>query len=322
VQTTIGNNLKKAADLLKKGEAVAIPTETVYGLAANATNSDAVLKIFKAKERPHFNPLIIHLPTWEAVKKYVEYIPPKIEKLAQAFTPGAITFLLKKNKMVPDLITAGSVKVAVRIPAHPLANELLQKLNFPLAAPSANPFGYVSPTTAEHVLEGLNGRIPYILDGGPSEVGLESTIVEEENGKIIVRRKGGVAVEEIEKILGEKIELKTGAEKHPTAPGQLKSHYATETPLYYGNIEKWLSIFSDKKIGIIEFGDNAKKINTPFRFQLSENGKMDEAAKNLFRLMREADASEAEILLVKPLPEEGLGRAINDRLQRAQHEWK
>lgn len=322
MQTTIGENIEQAAELLKKGEAVAIPTETVYGLAANATEPDAVLKIFKAKERPHFNPLIIHLPNWESVKKYVDNIPPKIEKLAQAFTPGAITFLLKKSERVPDLVTAGSPKVAVRIPAHSIANQLLKLLNFPLAAPSANPFGYVSPTTAEHVLEGLKGRIPYILDGGPSEVGLESTIVEEADGKIIVRRKGGVAVEDIENVLGEKVEIKTGAEEHPTAPGQLKSHYATETPLYFGEIEKWLSIFSGKKIGVIEFENNAQKINTPFRFQLSKNGKMDEAAKNLFRLMREADASGAEIILVPPLPEKGLGRAINDRLQRAQHDWK
>lgn len=322
MKTTIGTDLDHAENLLRSGEVVSIPTETVYGLAADATNPDAVLQIFKAKERPHFNPLIIHLPTWAAVKKYVKAIPEEIEILAEKFAPGAITFLLEKNESVPDLVTAGSAKVAVRIPAHPMANELLRRLDFPLAAPSANPFGYVSPTSARHVLEGLDGRISYILDGGNCEVGLESTIVDFEEGKVIVYRKGGVTLEAIEATLGHSAEVRTGAETHPTAPGQLKSHYATKTPLYFGKYSELKKRFLGKKICLLEFGEKLKNKTAAFRFQLSTSGKTDEAAKNLFRIMRQADGIGADIILVEPLPEEGLGRAVNDRLERAQHEWK
>jgi L-threonylcarbamoyladenylate synthase len=322
MKTYIGTDISTAKKLLESDEAVAIPTETVYGLAANALNPDAVLKIFKAKERPHFNPLIIHLPAWEAVKKYAAEIPPEANLLAARFTPGPLTFLLKKRPIVPDLVTAGSPKVAIRIPAHLLTRELLAQLDFPLAAPSANPFGYVSPTTAQHVFEGLGGKISYILDGGECTVGLESTIVDFENGEVIVRRKGGVAVEAIERVLGKKVEVKTGVEDHPVAPGQLKSHYATSTPLYVGDAAGLAQRFSTKKIGVIEFGENLRDVAADFRFQLSASGNLDEAAKNLFKTMRQADQCGAEVILSEWLPEEGLGRAINDRLRRAQHEAK
>ena len=322
METLIGADILTAKKLLEAGEAVAIPTETVYGLAANALNSDAVLKIFKAKNRPHFNPLIIHLPGWEVVSKYAAEIPADARLLAEKFTPGPLTFLLKKKPIVPDLVTAGSPKVAIRIPAHPLTRELLAQLDFPLAAPSANPFGYVSPTTALHVFEGLVGKIPYILDGGECTVGLESTIVDFENGEVIVRRKGGVAVEEIERVLGKKVEVKTGVEDHPVAPGQLKSHYATSTPLYVGEAVELAERFLTKKICVIEFGENLREISASYRFQLSESGDLDEAAKNLFKIMRQADQCGAEVILAEWLPEAGLGRAINDRLRRAQHEAK
>ena len=318
--TEIGTDLNFAANLLKAGHPVAIPTETVYGLAANALDPDAVLNIFKAKNRPHFNPLIIHLPDWDLVKKYVAEIPADAVILAERFSPGPLTFLLEKKPIIPDLVTAGSSKVAIRIPAHPMAQQLLKMIDFPVAAPSANPFGYVSPTTAQHVFEGLQGKIPYILDGGPCQIGLESTIVDFENGQVIVRRKGGVAVEAIVAALGKKVLVQTGVEEHPVAPGQLKSHYATSTPLYVGKGEELVTRFAKQKIGVIAFGKNMDGIDAGFRFQLSESGDFDEAAKNLFSTMRAVDVCGAEVILTEWLPEVGLGQAINDRLRRAQHE--
>ncbi|MCF8243939.1 MAG: threonylcarbamoyl-AMP synthase [Saprospiraceae bacterium] len=331
METEIGTDINLAAKLLNAGNAVAIPTETVYGLAANALDPDAVLKIFKAKNRPQFNPLIIHLPNWESVKKYVTEIPADAAILAEKFSPGPLTFLLEKKKpnsnlssftphsspLIPDLVTAGSPKVAVRIPAHPLTRALLAHLDFPVAAPSANPFGYVSPTTAQHVFEGLNGKIPYILDGGPCQIGLESTIVDFDNQQVIVRRQGGVAVEAIEEALGKKVLVQTGVEEHPVAPGQLKSHYATATPLYVEWTEELLARFDNKKIAMIAFGKNMDGVQADFHFQLSAFANFDEAAKNLFSTMREADACGADVILSKFLPETGLGQAINDRLRRA-----
>jgi L-threonylcarbamoyladenylate synthase len=334
LKTEIGKDVSVAANLLQAGQPVAIPTETVYGLAANALDPDAVLRIFKAKNRPHFNPLIIHLPDWESVKKYVTNIPADAELLAKKFTPGPLTFLLEKHSLnpqsairnpqsvIPDLVTAGSPKVAVRIPAHPLTRQLLRMLDFPVAAPSANPFGYVSPTTAQHVYEGLQGKIPYILDGGPCQIGLESTIVDFDNQQVIIRRKGGVAVEAIEAALGKKVLVQTGVEEHPVAPGQLKSHYATSTPLYVGKAEELAAHFTNKKTGVIAFGKNMDSVAAKYRFQLSANGDLDEAAKHLFGTMREADASGAEVLLAEWLPDIGLGQAINDRLRRAVHDAK
>lgn len=319
METEIGFSISKANELLKNGHLVAIPTETVYGLAANALDPDAVLQIFKAKNRPHFNPLIIHLPDWESVKKYVTDIPVDAEVLAKKFTPGPLTFLLVKKPIVPDLVTAGSPKVAIRIPAHPMTRELLSQLDFPLAAPSANPFGYVSPTTAQHVFDGLYGKIPYILDGGECQIGLESTIVDFESGEVIVRRKGGVAVEAIEQVLGKKVLVKTDSEEHPVAPGMLKSHYATATPLFIGEVKNLVKRLTGKKICLLEFGENLKDVPAFARFQLSASATLDEAAKNLFKTMRQADQCGADAILVEWLPEEGLGRAINDRLRRAQH---
>ncbi|MFQ5447266.1 MAG: L-threonylcarbamoyladenylate synthase, partial [Saprospiraceae bacterium] len=217
----------------------------------------------------------------------------------------------------PGLVTAGSPKVAVRVPAHPLSRQLLQSLDFPLAAPSANPFGYVSPTTAQHVFEGLHGKIPYILDGGPCRVGVESTIVDFEEGRLIVRRKGGVAVEGIERIIGYKAEVRTGVEDHPVAPGQLKSHYATSVPLYVGKVGKMLPRFSGRKVCLLEFGKNLQNVPAAFRFQLSVTGDLDEAAKNLFSAMRQADSCGAAVILAEWVPDSGIGRAINDRLRRA-----
>jgi L-threonylcarbamoyladenylate synthase len=199
--TSIGKNIEIAASILEENGLVAIPTETVYGLAGNALEEAAVVKIFSAKDRPSFNPLIIHVSTVEAIQAYAE-LDPISQQLAEAFMPGPFTLLLPKKDLIPDLVTAGSSKVAIRIPRHPLTLKLLHKLKFPLAAPSANPFGYVSPTNARHVFDGLNKRVDYILDGGPCEVGVESTIAEVRDGQIILHRLGAVTAEEMEAVTG------------------------------------------------------------------------------------------------------------------------
>jgi L-threonylcarbamoyladenylate synthase len=316
--TILGNSIEEAAALLKEDEVVAIPTETVYGLAGNALSESAVLKIFKAKNRPHFNPLIIHIHSWEIMRRFVKNIPEAALKIAAAFSPGPVTFLLEKTDLIPDLVTAGHHKVAVRIPNHVLTLQLLKMLDFPLAAPSANRFGYVSPTSADHVMQGLKGYIPYILDGGTCRVGLESTIVDFEGDEVIVRRKGGISSEAISSVIGKQVLVRTHASEHPVAPGQLKSHYATATPLVTGNLSALIPLFPGKKIALIEFGKPLNK-NVFFKINLSLMANADEAARNLFSMMRQSDQCGADIILASLLPENGLGAAVNDRLKRAEH---
>ena len=317
-ETEIGTQVSEAALWLMQQQLVAIPTETVYGLAGNALSPEAVLRIFEAKMRPRFNPLIMHLPDRAALNQYVTELPNTARRLMDAFCPGPLTFLLPKSGLVPDLVTSGSPKVAVRFPAHPLTRALLRQVPFPLAAPSANLFGYVSPVTAQHVYEGLKGRIPYILDGGPCSIGVESTIVDFEGAEVIIRRHGGVSVEAIEAVLGQPVQVRTHATDHPVAPGQLKSHYATHTPLYLGAIQDLPLPYQQQKIALLEFG---KPWQTAFqvyaRFNLSPAGNLHEAARNLFASMRAADHCGADVILAHPLPAQGLGLAINDRLRRA-----
>jgi L-threonylcarbamoyladenylate synthase len=314
----MGSNWEEAAKWLMQDEVVAIPTETVYGLAGNALSETAVLKIFKAKNRPHFNPLIVHTWHWDAIRTYVKNVPEEADKIAKQFCPGPITFLLEKKDIIPDLVTAGFHKVAIRIPAHGLTQQLLQALPFPLAAPSANRFGYVSPTTAAHVLQGLDGIIPYILDGGACQVGVESTIVDFEGDDVIVRRKGGISAEAISAVIGRPVLTRTHASDHPVAPGQLKSHYATQTPLFTGNIAELQETFVGKKIARLAFGP-VNEGDADYIFNLSPSANTDEAARHLFAMMRQADDCGADVILASLIPEEGLGAAINDRLQRAEH---
>lgn len=323
MRTEIGNDIAAAAEYLQAGELVAIPTETVYGLAANALNEDAVLKIYAAKNRPQFNPLIIHVASFEQAKQYIQDVSVEAEQLAAAFWPGPLTMLFNKRKNVPDLVTAGSNRVAIRVPNHPLTLQLLSKIDFPVAAPSANPSGYVSPTTAQHVYEGLQDKIPYILDGGACGVGVESTIVGwNENGELELYRLGGIAVEAIEKVIGKKIKHHQKITDNPNTPGQLKSHYATHTPLYLGKIDELLLQFAGRKIILINFNHYHSSVPKEQQFILSANGSKEEAAKNLFRVLREADQLQADVILAEYVPEEGLGRAVNDRLERAQHSMK
>lgn len=313
---TIGTDILQAKQVLENGQLVAIPTETVYGLAANAIDIVAVARIFEAKNRPTFDPLIVHTYSLEKAYEFVDDIHPKLLKLAQSFWPGPLTLLLPKKSIIPDLVTSGLDRVGVRIPNHPLTLKLLKQLPFPLAAPSANPFGYISPTSAKHVNDQLGAKIEYILDGGSCQVGLESTIVGEEQGEIIIYRLGGLAIEAIKEVVGE-VSVQLNQSSNPKAPGQLKSHYAPKKPIFIGNITELQQLHADKKLGIIIFGDSHFSQSNMLIKNLSPSQNYQEAAINLFSFLRELDESIVDVILCELLPEESLGLAINDRLRRA-----
>jgi len=311
-----GKDLEQAKNFLAAEELVAIPTETVYGLAANALSPVAVSKIFTAKNRPSFDPLIVHTNRWERVSNWVKEIPELAHTLASHFMPGPLTLLLPKKEVIPDLVTAGLPKVGIRLPSHPMTQSLLAKLDFPVAAPSANPFGYISPTTAEHVADQLGGKVSYILDGGPCSVGVESTIISFEEGRAIVLRKGGIPVEAIENLIGP-VQLKAHSTSNPQAPGMLKSHYAPKVPFLLGNLTELLDQEKGKRIGILSFQQKRSHENITHQVILSPDGNLAEAAQRLFAAMREMDQMDLDVILAEYFPEEGLGRAINDRLSRA-----
>jgi L-threonylcarbamoyladenylate synthase len=311
-----GTDIDKARQLLAANEPVAIPTETVYGLAANALEPEAVIKIFEAKQRPFFDPLIVHIADITELEKYARDIPALAYRLAERFWPGPLTLVLSKQAIIPDIVTSGLDTVGIRCPAHPLTHKLLSITGFPLAAPSANPFGYVSPTTAQHVQDQLGEAIPYILDGGPSHVGVESTIVGFEEGRAVVYRLGGLGVEAIESVAG-KVHISLNTSSNPLAPGQLKSHYAPTKALYVGNIEKLLKEYAGRRIGVVSFQKDYHNEAIRQQWVLSREGSLHQAAQGLFSTLREADQSDIDVLLAEVFPEEGLGRAINDRLKRA-----
>ncbi len=312
----IGTDIALAAQFLTQNKLVAIPTETVYGLAANALNQDAVLSIFNAKQRPFFDPLIIHVATIEQLSNYATLNDKRLQKLASFFWPGPLTLLLPKKNNIPSIVTSGLNQVAVRIPNHPLTLLLLNKLNFPLAAPSANPFGYVSPTNAQHVSKQLGNKIDYILDGGNCSIGLESTIVGIENDNVCVYRLGGLAVEDIENCIG-KVELRLNISSNPKVPGQLKSHYAPKKPLFVGDVNELIKQHLSKKISIIYFGDKNFEAKNAIVYNLSATKSINEAAINLFTFLRLADEDDSDLVLCQTVPNVGLGMAINDRLKRA-----
>ncbi|MER0441372.1 L-threonylcarbamoyladenylate synthase [Emticicia sp. W12TSBA100-4] len=315
----IGKDIEQAIEVLKGGEVIGLPTETVYGLAGNAYNSEAITKIFTVKNRPTFDPLIVHTSSIERVREFVKEIPEQAQLLAKHFMPGPLTLLLPKKEVISDLVTSGLETVAVRIPSHPLALDLLQKLDFPLAAPSANPFGYISPTSAQHVDNQLGDKIKYILDGGECKVGIESSIIGFFDDEIVVLRKGGLAIEEIEAVVG-KVRIEEHSSSNPKAPGMLKSHYAPRTQLSIINYKSGgvpISIDSSTDVGYL--GLDKFNANIPIENQLllSPSGDLSEAAKNLFAYMRLLDARGFDKIYTELLPEKGLGRAINDRIKRA-----
>ncbi len=299
--------LSEAARILRAGGLVAFPTETVYGLGGDARNDTAVAQIFQAKGRPHFNPLIAHVRNLDAARR-IAVFDDRAERVAAAFWPGPLTLVLplKAEAGLSPLVTAGLDSVAVRVPAHPVAQGLLAAFGGPVAAPSANPSGRVSPTRADHVLAGLSGRVDAVVDGGPCDVGVESTILGLV-GAAELLRPGGIPAEVLEDSLGHALAAGGNAER-PNAPGQLLSHYAPDAPLRLAATaaepgEFWLG-----------FGPGAARAD----LNLSETGDLVEAAANLFHYLREADARAAgRRIAVSPIPDRGLGRAINDRLRRA-----
>ncbi|MCI0751018.1 MAG: threonylcarbamoyl-AMP synthase [Flammeovirgaceae bacterium] len=309
----IGKDLKKARQLLEQGSLVAIPTETVYGLAGNALSSAAVASIFKVKNRPQFDPLIVHIPDLESAKKYVIEIPGEAQELSQKFWPGPLTLLLKRKPVIPDLVTSGLDTVGIRCPDHSLTRQLLNELDFPLAAPSANPFGYVSPVTPEHVQEQLGRDIEYILDGGPCTIGIESTIIGFDQNSPVIYRLGGLSVEAIESTVG-KVSVQLHSASNPMAPGQLKSHYAPKKKLILGNIDKLTIKHFHEKVGVLSFQQEYPEFHQQV---LSQRGDLDEAAQNLFNALRVLDKLPIDLIIAELVPDTGLGRAINDRLKRA-----
>ena len=295
--------IARAAQLLQAGALVALPTETVYGLAADARNGAAVADIYAAKGRPSFNPLIVHLPDVETAKRYVDW-PENADRLAQAFWPGALTLVLplKADSGLSSLVTAGLPSLAVRVPAHPAMQRVLHALGGPVAAPSANPSGKISATTAAHVLAGLDGKIAAVLDDGPCPVGLESTIVGLTGPRPALLRAGGLPTEVIEAALGTALEIVDGAEI--IAPGQLASHYAPGAAVRLNAVE------AEPGEVLLGFGSVDGDLN------LSPSGDLSEAAANLFDHLHQLDRT-GKPIAVAPIPDHGLGRAINDRLARA-----
>jgi L-threonylcarbamoyladenylate synthase len=304
----------QAVRLLRSGEVVAIPTETVYGLAADALNPAAAAKIFQIKGRPSFDPLIVHLPSLEALDSLAAAFPEKARRLADAFWPGALTLVLPKKPAVPDIVTSGLPSVAVRLPAHPLTRELLQRFGGPLAAPSANRFGRISPTTAQAVFSELGSAVPLILDGGPCAIGVESTIVSFTEEKPRLLRAGGISLEALEACIGPVTVAPTGSRME--APGQLPSHYAPGKPLRLVDETELSALAPDPVAGLLGWG-SLPSAGYGAVLNLSPEKSFTEAAANFFQMLRALDESPVKKIIALRLPDRDLGRAINDRLARA-----
>lgn len=313
----IETDIHFAAELLKKGNIVAIPTETVYGLAGNALNTDAVLKIFQVKKRPTFNPLIVHTNNLERISQLTTSFPVILQKIGEKFWPGPLTILLPKANTIHDLVTAGNSLVAIRIPAHPDTLKLLSMIDFPLCAPSANLSGYISPTTAQHVEKQFGSEIAYILDGGVCQVGIESTIIKlNDKDKVEILRTGKVTPEDISELTGYLPETNPISGK-VEAPGMLSSHYAPKTPLLLGNLQELIARNFSIKIGVLGFQKEIKHPKINIQRILSPTGDLNTAAKNLFSYLHELDSVDIDVIIAEPVPEQGIGIAINDRLRRA-----
>ena len=319
MKTEISTDRTAAVELLREGEIVALPTETVYGLAADALNPIAVAKIFEAKERPRFDPLIVHLPDRDWLEKVVA-LPVQdrqlILELADTFWPGPFTMVLPKREIVPEIVTAGLDTVGVRVSVHRVFSEIIRALRKPLAAPSANRFGRVSPTTAQHVLDELEERIPLIIDGGSTAHGIESTIVAICAGGIRILRRGPITEEQLSEF--GKIDNVASSEK-VSAPGQLPTHYAPKTQLRL--IEDVNSFSPDKnqRVGLLAWNPIESEKNFAAVRYLSERQDLREAAANLFRYLRELDVPNVDLIVAEQVPDRGLGAAIMDRLRRAVH---
>lgn len=309
--------VRKAADILRRGGIVAFPTETVYGLGAVAFNEAAVARVFEAKQRPRFDLLIVHVGDFDQASRLVKEIHPSARLLMERFWPGPLTIVLPKAPGVPDLVTAGLPTVAVRMPRHPLALELIRCTGEPIAAPSANPFGATSPTNVQHVEDGLAGKVDMVLDGGACVVGIESTIVSFASDRPALLRPGGVSVEEVESVIGPLPVAPSSGSHAVLAPGMLPKHYAPRTPVRVlsGSIPPPQD--GANRIGVLAFQGVPRSETFAAVEVLSEFGDLREAAKHLFSALRRLDQQNLDVILAQKFPDVGLGLAINDRLMRA-----
>jgi len=308
--------IDEAAAVLRRGGLVAFPTETVYGLGADAFNPRAVARVFEVKARPSFDPLIVHLADAADLPRVSPADDPRVRALAARFWPGPLTLVLSRRPEVPDLVTSGLDTVGVRVPAHPAAHALIAAAETPVAAPSANPFGYVSPTTAAHVAELLGPAVDLVLDGGPCRVGVESTILSLAGEPPVILRPGGVPREALEEALGLPLGV-AGRMERPLAPGQLEKHYATRTPLRVLPGPAGRAPEGVGRVGLLAWRAAAPEGYAAAEV-LAPDGSPETAAANLFAALRRLDAAGLDLILAEPCDEAGLGHAIMDRLRRAE----
>ncbi len=313
METIVSKELHQAVRLLEMGEVIAIPTETVYGLAGSAFETAAIQRIFDLKGRPLTDPLIVHVANMDCTKSLVQEVPWWAEQLMRLFWPGPLTIILPKSAQVPDLVTGGLPTVALRCPRHPITHQLLERLAFPLAAPSANPFSRISPTTPDHVWAYFAGQIPFILDGGPCETGLESTIIGEEESRLVIYRPGAITKETLEEALDTKIGYRFHAKERPQAPGQFPKHYAPTKPLLYG----WQDPPLERNASIILFEEEVESEAHPYTHTLAPTGEAAEAAARLYEVLHACEKEPTEFILAQAVPQTGLSLALHDRLRRA-----
>lgn len=309
------DQIYKASEIIRGGGLVAFPTETVYGLGADGLNPVAVAKIFEVKNRPTFNPLILHIENKDRLNTVCEIPNDKVYDLIDEFWPGPLTLVVPKKTNVPAIVTGGLDTVAIRMPDNPIALELIKLSSTPIAAPSANLFGQLSPTRAGHVQKQLGDKIDMILDGGKCSIGIESTILLIEKEEVTVLRHGAIPVESLREVIGE-IKLFPKKSDRPNAPGQLLYHYSPKTPILMLTLEN-IERHKNQKIGAIFFKGNYSKFNFAREIILSHNGSLSEAAANLFSTLHKLDDMQLDCILIEPFPLEGLGVALMDRIQKA-----
>lgn len=319
VSAAAGTDILRAAEVLRAGGLVGMPTETVYGLAANALDVRAVAKVFAAKGRPTFDPLIVHLADVSELSRVVAHVPALALRLAEACWPGPLTLVLPKADCVPDLVTSGLPGVGVRVPAHPMAQQLLRMCGCPLAAPSANPFGGISPTTASHVLEGLGDRVDYVLDGGPCRVGVESTVVSLMGNVPVLLRPGGVGPERLRELVGEYETARADAgvdDAAQPAPGMLSRHYAPRTPLRLIAAAERAVPSPGLRSGLLTWGPELEIPGFDRIFRLCSEGIPEICAAGFFAGLRDLDSAGLDVIIARQFRDVGLGVALNDRLRR------
>lgn len=320
LKTIVCQDVSTASAMLRNGQLVAFPTETVYGLGADARNPESVARIFESKQRPTFDPLIVHVTGTDSAKSITSQFPKIAEQLAAAFWPGPLTLVLPKSPIIPDLVTAGLPGVGIRIPSHPVALRLLTEAGCPVAAPSANPFSQISPTTAQHVLDGLAGRIDAVLDGGPCGIGVESTVLSLMAERPTILRPGGLPIEEIEAVVGpveRAIPDDSQENAAQPAPGMLSRHYAPRTRLLIISPDEEARPVSGHRSGLLTYGTRAEDDRFQKTVRLAESDNLRTCAAHFFAGLRSLDAENLDVIIARSFPATGLGIALNDRLRRA-----